>query len=62
MKKPENRISHAKAMLIGGGCCGLLGAFLGFMSGLTLKGAASGFLGGWLLGEIFGVFISESDS
>ena len=55
MTKRKTRSSHFKAILIGGGAFGCVGAFLGYMAGFTSEGASSGFIFGWIIGEIFGV-------
>ncbi len=56
---PKNK--HLKAILVGGSIFGAIGAFLGFMSGLTVEGALGGFILGWVVGEIFGLGASETD-
>ncbi|GLQ33600.1 hypothetical protein [Litoribrevibacter albus] len=61
MSPDSRKVSHLKAMLVGGGIVGTIGAFLGFMAGLTLEGSGSGFLIGWIIGEIYGV-ATVSDS
>lgn len=52
---------HLKAILVGGTIFGFAGAFLGFMTGLTLEGGLVGFAMGWILGEIVGVATSDDD-
>ena len=40
---------------------GAIGAFIGFISGLSYVGAAVGFLGGWFVGELFGFAASRDN-
>jgi F0F1-type ATP synthase assembly protein I len=51
---------HLKAMLIGGGIFGPVGAFFGYMVGLTGEGAGIGFVLGWVVGEIAGLTARSS--
>ncbi|MGH1543138.1 MAG: hypothetical protein ACRBHB_22160 [Arenicella sp.] len=53
---------HLKAILIGGGVCAVIGAYLGFMAGFTKEGAGAGFLLGWVVGEIVGLAVSETNN
>lgn len=46
---------HIKAMFIGGGAVGIIGAGLGYLAGFTGEGAVAGFFVGWLVGEIIGL-------
>ena len=60
MTNRKNRKSHVKAMLSGGSIFGCVGAFFGYMAGFTFEGAGSGFLFGWVIGEIFGLGAAPS--
>lgn len=55
MPPDSRKVSHFKAMVVGGSIVGAIGAFLGFMTGLTIEGAGSGFFVGWIIGEIYGI-------
>ena len=55
MTNSKSQYIHIKAILIGGGVCGIIGALLGYLAGFTLEGAGAGFVIGWIVGEIFGL-------
>ena len=61
MESKPKIVNHLKAMMVGGGVIGLIGAGLGFMAGFTKEGAAGGFFFGWMIGEIFGAAVAESN-
>ena len=56
VKKPLLKYTVIAGIVFGG-----VGAFLGFMAGMTPEGAAAGFLIGWSIGEIFAVAASDKD-
>lgn len=53
-KVKDPRVVHYrnKALLVGGGIGAAFGVVIGAIAGVSLEAAFTGFVGGWLLGEI----------